>query len=778
MPQEDAALSFDGYPTRINTLALTLSLAAFLCAPLKAADDGSRPTVRARRLNGEGVAPLVDGRVDEAAWSEAEPASNFIQQQPDEGRPSTERTEVRVLYDGRTLYLGIICFDSEPDKIVVTQGRRDAELQNSDSVQVVFDTFDDDQNAFLFGTNPLGIEYDGQVAAEGQIGGAPPAATGAFGGSGGATQRGQMLGFNKNWDADWTVKSQITERGWETEMAVPLRTLRYDGGANRRWGINVMRNIRRKNEQAFLAPIPRAYNIYRISLAGDLTGLDLPGRRDLRAVPFGIVGASEDRTRRENQVNSLTDAGLDVKWGITPKLTTDFTVNTDFAQVEADEEQVNLTRFDLFFPEKRPFFLENAGTFQFGQPQEVDLFFSRRIGLGRAGDPIGILGGARLSGKVGSYNVGLMNMQTELTRDEVTGRLVAPANNFTVTRVQREFHRRSNYGAIFVNREGTGEPAGAASFNRSYGLDTALAVSDDLKVFAFLAGTSSPAPLGTDYAGRLYLDYRSDLWEIRGGYTQVGERFNPEAGFVPRVGYLRPDIFVQFGPEPKERFRWIRKFSPHVNAQNYYGFDGELQSERWHIHFFEIQQSNGGRFGIALNHAADRPTLPFIVYSGRDGQRVVIPPALYSWDEWSPQFSTDPSRPVYISSMFTLGGFYDGSREQYNVDLGVQCGGRFQANLGYIRNNVDLPYGKFSTDLMRVRSTYSFTPRMLLQALIQYNSQIAQVSSNIRFAWLSRTGTGLFVVYNDNRDTFVPFEDDPSLLGRALIIKYTRQFDF
>jgi hypothetical protein len=495
----------------------------------------------------------------------------------------------------------------------------------------------------------------------------------------------------------------------------------------------------------------------------------------LRAIPFGILGASENTTRPENPVESLSDAGLDVKWGITPKLTADFTANTDFAQVEADEEQVNLTRFDLFFPEKRPFFLENAATFQFGQPQEVDLFFSRRIGLSRTGDLIGILGGARLSGKVGSFNVGLINMQTERTVDEPSGRLIAPANNFTVARIQREFRRRSNYGAIFINREGTGPSAGAGNYNRSYGFDTALALTDNLKVFGFLAGTTSPDPVGTDTAGRLYLDYRSDVWEARGGYTQVGERFNPEVGFAPRVGYRRADIFLQFGPEPKERFRWIRKFSPHLNAQHYYGFDGELQSKRWHIHFFEIQQSNGGRFGVAINHTTDRPTQPFLVYSGRDGRRVVIPPRLYTWDEWSPQFSTDPSRPVYLSSMFTLGGFYDGSRQQYSVDLGIQWGGRLQANLGYIRNDVDLPGGEFSSGLVRFRTTYSFTPHLLLQALVQYNSQIAQLSSNIRFAWLSRSGTGLFVVYNDNRDTFV---ERDTLLGRAFIVKYTRQFDF
>ncbi|HEY5906400.1 MAG TPA: DUF5916 domain-containing protein, partial [Vicinamibacteria bacterium] len=369
-------------------------------APANLASDQPPPSLRAFRLGADTKVPTLDGRVDDDVWAGVEPATGFIQQQPEEGQPSTERTEVRVLYDERNLYLGIVCFDTEPDKIVVTEGRRDADLLNSDSIQVILDTFLDHRNAFLFGTNPLGLEHDGQIAAEGETSGTlSPGQTSGFGATG--TQRGQLLGYNKNWDGDWTVRSAITARGWETEMAIPLKTLRYDGGTDRRWGINVMRNIRRKNEQAFLAPIPRAYNIYRVSLAGELLGLDLPARRDLRAIPYALTGFNEDTTLRENPTDTLGEVGLDVKWGITPKLTADFTVNTDFAQVEADEEQINLTRFDLFFPEKRPFFLENAATFQFGQPQQVDLFFTRRIGLSRAGEPIDILGGARLSGKTG-----------------------------------------------------------------------------------------------------------------------------------------------------------------------------------------------------------------------------------------------------------------------------------------------------------------------------------------------------------------------------------------
>jgi hypothetical protein len=746
-----------------------------LISPSFGADTpGNRPVLRAVKL--EGDPPLVDGKVDDAVWERAEPASGFVQQQPDEGQAATEKTEVRVLFDQRALYVAVICFDSEPDKIVVTQGRRDADLTNTDSIQIILDTFDDDQNAFLFATNPLGIEYDGQIAAEGNSGGTQVVGGLTAGFGAGGAQRGALLGFNKNWDGDWRVKASTSERGWEAELMIPLTTLRYDGGSDRRWGFNVMRNIRRKNEQVFLAPIPRAYNIYRVSLAGELTGLDLPKRKDLRALPYLLGGFGQDNTRASDSTDTLRDLGLDMKWGITPKLTADFTVNTDFAQVEADEEQVNLSRFDLFFPEKRPFFLENAATFQFGQPQQVDLFFSRRIGLSRTGELIEILGGARLSGKVGRTNIGIMDMQTEAAHAPTTGRLIAPANNFGVVRLQREFARRSNFGAIFVNRQGTGEFAADEDYNRAYGADVNLALGGNTRVFGFLARSDTPGATGSDYAGRLYTDFRSNVWEIRGGYTQVGERFNAEAGFVPRVGYRKPEIFVQFGPEPRsERLRWIRKFTPHVRMEEYYGFDDALQSRFFHFHVFEVQQQNGGRFGIQVNDSIDNPLRPFRIFTGRDGRSVTIPPGRYEWWEWAPSLATDPSAPVWASTQFTMGDFYDGSRKQYNVDLGVQSKGKFQAGIGYIRNDVELPHGDFTTDLVRVKTTYSFTPRISLQALVQYNSQTAQASSNIRFSWFARSGTGFFLVYNEERDTFGAGQ---RALGRALIVKYTRQFDF
>lgn len=753
------------YPVR-RVFPVVLALLPALSSVPVAADVLQVP---AARLNGEVQPPNVDGRVNDEAWLTVEPYDSFTQQDPIEGAPASERTEVRVLFDKSTVYVGIICFDHEPDKIIVNQSRRDADISETDSIIIVFDTFNDTQNAFVFGTNPLGIEYDGQVAGEGQASGISSRQSGTQG-----SQRGGINAFNPNWDGDWRVRSAVTERGWETELAIPLKTLRYAAGEGRTWGFNVKRNIRRKNEQVFLSPIPRGSDVFRVSMAAKLTGLDLPQRRELKFTPYVLGSANKDYTITSgDQLDRKGDVGLDVKWGIRPNLTADFTVNTDFAQVEADEEQVNLTRFDLFFPEKRPFFLENASMFQFGAPQSIDLFFSRRIGLA-GGLPVDILGGARLSGKVGAFNVGLLNMQTDDEMDSRTGRVVTQANNFGVFRIQREIGR-SNVGAIFVNRQGTGDLAPASDYNRAYGIDAAWQATQNGKIFAFLARTDSPASRGgSDYSGRLFYNYTNNLWQVSGGYSQVGENFNPEVGFLPRRGYRSPEgrVFLQLQPK---RWPWIRRISPHVSQTVHYGLDGELQTSRGHYHWLEIQPAQGGRFGHFVERQDDRPLVPFTVFNA-GGRRVTIAPGLYTWWSSAWEYLHNPSAPVSGTFRFRHGNFYDGDMIGFESEISTRLGSRFIGSVGWNRQNIDLPAGSFHTDLIPVKLSYAFTTLASIQALVQYNNQSSLLSSNIRLALLNRSGTGLFVVFNDRRDTtsFNPYET----LGRSFIVKYTRLFDF
>jgi hypothetical protein len=709
----------------------------------------------------ESERPTIDGRVDESVWAAAPSFNGFIQQEPNEGEPATEQTDIRFLLDRQHLYVAVICFDSEPQNILVSQSRRDADLGDTDSVRILLDTFNDGQNAFVFGTNPFGIEYDGQVMAEGQ--------TGQSGGGGGGA------GFNVNWDADWQVRAQITERGWEAEFAIPLKTLRYNPGQERTWGVNVLRNIRRKNEQVFLAPVPRGYNLYRVSVAGKLQGLSLPARRDVKLIPYAAAFVTDDRTVATDRRDRGGDVGLDVKWGVRTDLTLDVTVNTDFAQVEADEQQLNLTRFPLFFAEKRPFFLENAQIFQLGQPQAADLFFSRRIGLLPTGEPVDIVAGGRLSGKLGGYNVGLLNMQTESAVDSRTGATIAPANNFTVLRLQREIGR-SNVGAMFVGREGTGSHAVANDYNRAYGLDVGWQATRNGRVFAFLARTDSPESRGgADYAGRASYSYVHPSWTASGGYTQVGERFNPEVGFLRRRAFRQVEGRYNLSYQPK-RWPWIRRIQPHANYSVFTNLQNELESSSGHWHFFDIQTRTGARFGYLFETQQDRPRRPFTVYQDVTGRRVAIAAGEYAWTRGVFEGHTNLSAPVSASLLHRVGSFYDGDYHGWSLTLGLRAGARLLSEWGWNRDDITLPGGKFRNDLVPVKISFAFTRLASVQGLIQYNRQASTFSSNIRLALLNRSGTGFFVVYNDRRDTssFTP----DRLLGRSFVIKYTRLFDY
>jgi hypothetical protein len=736
-------------------------MAALAALPIAAsAQPAPVPILSVGRAAAEGQRPVLDGRVDEDVWMQVPPFTGFVQQEPNDGEPASERTELRFLLDRQHLYVAVVCLDSDPQNIVVSQSRRDADLGDTDSVRILLDTFDDGQNAFVFGTNPFGIEYDGQVMAEGQTG-----QTG--GGSGGA-------GFNVNWDADWTVRAQITARGWEAEFEIPLKTLRYNPGEDRTWGVNVLRNIRRKNEQVFLAPVPRGYNLYRVSVAGKLQGLSLPARRDLRFIPYVAAAINDDRTLGTDTVRRSGDVGLDVKWGVRAGLTLDLTVNTDFAQVEADEQQVNLTRFPLFFAEKRPFFLENAQLFQLGQPQAIDLFFSRRIGLSPAGEPIDIVAGGRLSGKLGGYNVGILNMQTESAVDGRSGQTLAPANNFSVVRIQREMGR-SNVGAMFVGRQGVGDRAADEDFNRAYGFDLGWQATTNGRIFAFIARTDSPDSRGaSDYAGRAAYTYVHRSWTASAGYSQVGERFNPEVGFLRRRGFRQAEGRYNLSYQPA-RWPWIRRIQPHANFTVFTNLSNELESSSGHWHFFDIQTRTGARFGYLFETQQDRPRREFTVYQDVTGRRVTIPAGQYAWTRGVFEGHTNLSAPLSASLLHRVGSYYDGDYHGWSLTVAMRAGARLLSELSWNRDDITLPAGRFRNDLVPLKVSYAFTSLASIQGLLQYNRQASTFSSNIRLALLNRSGTGFFLVYNDRRDTssFTPDQ----LLGRSFVVKYTRLFD-
>jgi len=702
-----------------------------------------RPVMQAASLSS---VPVLDGKViGDPAWEGLVPATGFSQVQPNEGMPATQKTEVYIGYTENALYIGMVAFDDNPDGIIVKDARRDSDLNESDSFRVIIDGLLDRQNGFIFGTNPLGMEYDAQVVKEGL--------SGAFGAS----------GFNKNWDASWSVKAQISDIGWSAEMRIPFKTLRYRKGDTQEWGINFQRNIRRNNEVVYWAPLPRQRNLMRLSEAGSVTGIKPPRQRNLKFTPY--ILAKGQRGGELDSTETNTEFGFDVKYSITPSLTLDVTYNTDFAQVEADEQRVNLDRFNLFFPEKRPFFLENAGQFTVGNNGEVELFFSRRIGIGDDGDVIPIDGGVRLSGKIGERtNVGFLYMSSEA----VDG--IAPGNQFTVARINREFGTRSAIGAIIVDRSGDGSYLlpGSDDDNRTYGLDGQLGFGDNTMIRAWAAKTETPGLEGDDTAFSLKADYSSEKWANAIEYTQVGANFNPEVGFLRRDDYrkLNARIFRRIRPTDMWGLFEIR---PHTSYTGYWDFDDFQETGIWHLDV-HWEWHNGYEFHSGYNFTLDGIKDSFDIIDG-----VTIQPGTYRGGEVLLNFNSDKSAPFVFRMRLVAGDKFGGDRVSLSPSIEYRIGEKFTTNLSISYNDFDLPVpaGDFSVMLSRLRLSYSFTPKILLQALLQYNDDDDVFSSNVRFSWLRTANTGLYLVYNeiDERGVGAP----PT--GREIIFKYSFMFD-
>ncbi len=695
-------------------------------------------------------APMLDGDVlGDPAWAQATPITGFTQEQPNEGQPVSERTEVRVIFTNDTLYIGAVMYDSDPSGIIVSDARRDAPMDDTDSFQMIVDTYRDRQNGFVFGTNPAGIEYDAQVTNEGQGGGGQGGGQMQSGGSG--------AGFNINWDAAWEVRTKTTDQGWSAEFAIPFRTLRYPSSTTQTWGINFQRNIRRKNERAYWAPIPRQFNLYRLSLAGSMTGVQTPALRNFRVTPYGLGNALRSGVAPVDTEMDY-DFGGDVKYSITPSLTLDATVNTDFAQVEVDDQQVNLDRFTLFFPEKRPFFLENAGFFTVGNSGEVDLFFSRRIGISDSGEAIPIMGGGRVSGKAGKFNVGLLNMQTSDFNDTLA------STNFSVARVSRDLPNRSSIGAIFTNRQETGEFAVDNGFGRTYGLDGKIGLGMTTVVSGFMARTETPDVDESDHAFNVRSQTNRPQWDLNVGYQEVGEGFNPAIGFLSRRGYRKPDLSVMTRFRPQD-FINIQELRPHTTFRGFWGLDGFQETGFVHLdNHWQFRDSTEIHTGMNLTREGVRT--PFEIYPG-----IFVPPGTYDHAEAQLVAMSNQGAPFSVSMRATIGGFFGGDRVALNPTVRFRAGDALTTELNYQRNDITLPDGHFITNLVRTRVSYSFTPRIFTQALIQYNDRADLWSMNFRFGWLQAANTGLFVVYTDTRGLYDLF-DRPERTDRSLTVKY------
>ena len=724
--------------------------------------ENGQVVVRAIRLRG----PLrVDGKLDEAVYTENEPIDGFTQAVPNNGQPVSEKTEAWVTFDDRNIYITAKLYESVPEsQWVANEIRRDTnQMRQNDMFGVLLDTFHDRRNGFHFYTNALGGFTDQLVTDEGNP--------------------------NGDWNPVWNVRPGRFEGGWTTELVIPFKSIRYVSGTNQTWGIQMRRAIRRKNEWSHLTALPAANggpnSMFRLSRAATLVGLDLPPQStNIDLKPFVIASDTTDRARTPPLNHDLASSlGGDLKYGITSNLTADLTVRTDFAQVEVDEQQLNLTRFSIQFPEKRDFFLEGRGIFDFGRgggssgarlgfgsggntdasTGAPTFFYSRRIGLD-GGRVVPIRVGGRVTGRVGNWTVGALNIETG---DEPIGGF-APTN-FTVARLKRNIMRRSSIGGIISNRDKSSVVKGSS--NLAYGVDGLFSFFNDLSMGAYFARSDvdGRTTRNTSYQGRF--DYAPDRWGVRADYLVVGANYSPEVGFTNRTNFRRRYLSGRFSPRPKQSKR-VRKYTAE-GSYEYLVTDttGRLESRATSGRFLIEKQSSDLITVVAANRY-EYLARPFTVAQG-----VTIPVGGYTFSDVTASYGFGQQR--RLSGLLTLqaGQFYDGTLRA--VSFGT---GRFAIRSNWSLeptvtvNHVSLPKGTFTNTVLVARTDYGFSPRRFVSALLQYSSSTHVLSSNFRFRWEYRPGSELFVVYTDERDSLKP--GYPDLRNRAFVAKVTRLLRF
>jgi hypothetical protein len=719
-------------------------------------DADGRATVRAVRVN----QPLrIDGALDEALYRDVRSISDFIQVEPDGGQAATERTETWIAFDEDYVYVSFKVWDSRMDTLIATEMRRDStnSWQGNDLVSFIFDTFYDQRTSFTFTMNPLGGRSDGTMVNDRQ--------------------------YSSDWNPVWETKTGRFDGGWTVEAAVPFKSLRYQPGTAQLWGFNAMRVKRSKNEISTLTRVPPARGqsgFQQAQFAASLVGLEAPrAGANLDIKPYGISSLTTDRTAIPGLSNDPeAEAGLDVKYAVTQGLVADLTVNTDFAQVEADEQQINLTRFTLFFPEKRDFFLENQGTFSFGgvpinsaggnfgggfigaSSAAPIMFYSRRIGL-HENHQVPLNVGGRLTGRAGKYSVGALNIQTGDKQEEFG----APATNFSVIRLKRDVLRRSSVGVMFTNRsDAIAGPGG----NRAYGIDGTFAFYENLQINTYWAGTDTDALSTRDsdsYRGQL--DYSGDRYTVQIERLKIGDNFNPEIGFLRRDDMVRDYARVKFSPRPRNRSA-IRKYVYDGAIEYIENGAGRMETRERALEF-ALEFQSADRFSVNYTNSFEFLPRPSPIGS------VVLPIGEYQFDTIRLGYNIAQQRPVSANLTAEFGTFYNGRKTTLSAARGrVPITNQLSLEPTYSFNNVTLDQGQFITHLAGSRVTYSMTPLMFVSALIQYNSGINAVSTNARFRWEYRPGSELFVVYNDERNTTT--RGFPALSTRSFIVKINRLF--
>jgi TolB-like protein len=720
-------------------------------------DANGRATVRAVRLD---VPLQLDGTLDEAVYATVQPMGDFIQQQPDAGSPASEATDAWIFYDDEAIYVAARLWESVPEsQWIANEMQRDSpQLISNDGFIAVFDTFYDRRNGFAFRVNPIGGFNDIQVTDE------------------------QCCG-NSDWNPVWDVRTGRFDGGWTVEMEIPFKSLRFRPGPSQVWGVQLGREMTRHFEEAYLTavPISAGPGQYRVSAGATLTGLEVPaGNRTFEIKPYGIGSLATDRSATPPLSNEgAGDFGVDVKYGLTENLTADFTYNTDFAQVEVDEQQVNLTRFSLLFPEKREFFLEGQGIFDFGRAPGAGssrggssrasaagnvptIFFSRRIGLNQ-GQTVPILGGGRLTGKVGDFSVGAISIQSDDTPDAN-----ALSTNFTVVRIKRDILRRSRVGGIFTRRSVSLVGDGS---NQTYGLDSAFSFYDNLNVFGYYARSQTPGLQGDDESYQAAFSYDGDLYGLRVDHLLVGDNFNPEVGFLRRDDFRRTFVQAQYSPRPAG-IAAVRQLFFGANLNYILNGAGQLETRISQARF-QASLENSDSFSADIQQSYELLSEPFEIAPG-----VTIPVGGYQFQDFRASYRMGPQRRLSGSFSIQRGAFFGGSITEVRYSRGrLAITPQFSFEPSVSVSDITLPEGTFTATLATTRLTYTFTPRMFVGGLLQYNSTRNVLSTNVRLRWEYQPGSELFVVYNDERDTELG-RSVPLLENRAFVVKFTRLFRF
>ena len=683
--------------------------------------------------------------MDEAAWATAIPVGHFVQGVPDLGMPATQPTVVRILYDDTHLYLGVVNYDAEMDRLMIAGLEHDFNPGGGDLFAVSIDPFLDRRNSFLFFVNP-----------------------------GGALRDEQTFNDSRNvsvaWEGPIRAEVALTDSAWVVEMAIPFSTLRFDPNRPvQDWGINFLRRVRRSNESSYWSPLSRREVIHRMSRAGTMTGLEgIQAGRNLTVKPFVLAADSRGRAVPDNAAGTRTDAGVDLKYGITPGLTMDLTYRTDFAQAELDQEQVNLTRFSLFFPERREFFIENSGVFQFGDQNERNyrmgaslrdftLFHSRRIGLTPGGQPIPIVGGGRVTGRAGDFEVGVLNMQTESF-----GGL--PSENFSVVRVKRNVMGNSDIGILMVNRQGTGEP-GEGSYNRSWGADANLRLLGNLVLTSYLAGTDASEAGSSGLAWKAGAAWRDRFWNTSAFVRRVDEDFDPGVGFVRRRDALHR--YATLGIHHQPEGSWLQEAAPYVEVDHIANLGGMLET-RILSGGLDLSLRSGGSFTATVNDRFERLGNPFAIASG-----VVLQPGDYDFRDAVVAFQSSSARSLTGRVQVGHGEFWSGTRTSFSTRASWRPRYDVFAEVSVEHNQVDLPEGAFEADVARASVRYAWSTRLSGRAFLQYNRQTEQWVSNVRWNFRHAPMSDVFLIFTQRHRTGI---DGPQ--ERSVALKVTRLVGF